>query len=249
MTCRILYATCRIWFPNQGIPNQGWYLGLPLWDGIVLATGSPVKSFIHIFYEKCFLKNTVVMCLSRITWKPLLKLFSSMDYNFKNWNLKWKIFLQRWNLVLSFSTLSPIPHLIFWEYLKWGLFFQKLQQDFKSFEPLVYHLFFFLRAVKCIFWRKQPPFGITGTFSVRLCSFQLTGKGNNSSKAQRVHTLYFANHKMIWKGCSWGRVFMADIPAVVLETECLLPLKHQAGRCVSFLPRGLKKQLRHPSSE
>ena len=109
--------------------------------------------------------------------------------------------------------------------------------------------FFFLRAVKCIFWRKQPPFGITGTSSVRLCSFQLTGKGNNSSKAQRVHTLYFANHKMILNGCSWGRVFMADIPSVVLETECLLPLKHQAGRCVSFLPRGLKKQLRHPSSE
>ena len=42
---------------------------------------------------------------------------------------------------------------------------------------------------------------------------------------------------------------MADIPAVVLETECLLPLKHQDGRCVFFLPRGLKKQLRHPSSE
>lgn len=148
VTCRILYATCRIW-----LPNRGSNLGPLLWDGIVLAAGSPVKS-IHIFYEKCFLKKTVVMCLSRITWKPLLKLFSSMDYNFKNWNLKWKILLQRWNPVLSFSIPSPIPHLIFWEYLKWGVFFQKLLQDFKTCEPLVYHFFFFLRAIKCIFWRK-----------------------------------------------------------------------------------------------
>lgn len=60
----------------------------PVWDGHPLgdhlATESPVKSFIHIFHEKCFLKKTVVMCLSRITGKPLFKLFSSVNYNFKD---------------------------------------------------------------------------------------------------------------------------------------------------------------------